>query len=427
MKVLVCDDLSGSAKEIEQAIKEGTQGNVEVKSLVKEQFIEQLKKLFGRAKRSLDEPANYSEADKLLFDDADVVILDNNLAHLDVDGTRLTAESIAGYVRAFTSGAYLVSLNKNTDVDFDLRYLVGDYTTRADLALNTKHLANPGLWTGNPADAKEGFLPWYWPCLSKAAGRRREQINFVIGRLDEAIFAALKVPAKDVMGFLSLHARGALAPDALSDEQAGMGTQLAQLTFRSVFVAKDRSLPIMDDRKALANVDSDVIRGVIGRVVAADIDLWIRRDVLGPQGALVDVPHLLLRFPVLLEQRARDVAGWNDSLRTSAPPFGMERHLYEEHIAKAKFEVDVWAPSPAFWWPNIKADEKLNQLYLQAKQEEWADVVFCEDRSIFVQRSPQDGGPAATEFSAEFEGSWTRRHVARINGVRYAPRSRFAV
>lgn len=427
MKILVCDDLADRAKEIAETVKEANQGDIDVQEpLVKDKFIEELKKLFGRAKRCLADPQSYNESEKLRFDDVDIVIIDNNLANLDVDGTRLTAESIVGYVRAFTSAAYLVSLNKNPDVDFDLRYLVGDFTTRADLALNQEHLANPALWTGNPSDAKDGFFPWYWPCLSKVADRRRDQVDFVINRLDEAIFSALKVPTEEVMGFLSLHARGALSPEALSDGQGEEGASLVGLTFRDVFVARDRSLPIKDDRESLVNVDSHIIRAVIGRVVAADIDLWIRRDVLGPQDALIDVPHLLSRFPLLLGTRASDVAGWNGSLGTSAPPFGMEPDLYEQHIAGAKLQLDVWVPSPAFWWPKIKASEKLNELFVQAKQEEWADVVFCEDRSIFVERTPTDGTPP-TEFSAEFEGSSTRRSVAKIDGIRYAPRSRFAV
>ena len=113
-------------------------------------------------------------------------MIDNNLTHLKVSGGRLTAESIAGYIRAFTTGTYIISVNKNPDVDFDLRFLIGDYNTRTDLALNETHLGNRALWTGDPRDADDGFIPWYWPHLDGVAKRRKEQIAFVHERLDEA-------------------------------------------------------------------------------------------------------------------------------------------------------------------------------------------------------------------------------------------------
>ena len=46
---------------------------------------------------------------------------------------------------------------------------------------------------------------------------------------------------------------------------------------------------------------------IIARVVAAYIDRWFRRDVLGPQEALVDLPHLLMRLPFLLGEKAGDL------------------------------------------------------------------------------------------------------------------------
>ena len=161
--------------------------------------------------------------------------------------------------------------------------------------------------------------------------------------------------------------------------------------------------------------------------MAADIDLWFRRDVLGPQDMLVDVPHLLMRMPFLLGTKVSDIDHWNRAITETVAPFGMEQKLFDDHLSKAQFKHEMWVSSASFWWPTLKYDEKLNELFFQSKHEDWLDVVFCEDRSVFLARSLGDEEGAPIEFSAEFEGSWGRRHVARIAGIQYAPRSRFAV
>jgi hypothetical protein len=160
--------------------------------------------------------------------------------------------------------------------------------------------------------------------------------------------------------------------------------------------------------------------------VAADIDLWFRRDVLGPQEALVDIPHLLMRMPFLLGDGASEIERWNHAASENTEPFGLDEEIYGEHLAGAKSQHDIWVSSPSFWWSNLKANDKLDAFFFEKREKEWADVVFCEDSSAFAERSPS-GGRAPMEFSAEFEGSWGRRYVARIGGARYAPRTRFAI
>ena len=159
----------------------------------------------------------------------DVVVLDNNLADLQHSGALHTAEAIAGYVRAFTDIPYVVSLNKNSDVDFDLRYLIGDYQTLADSALNTDHLAHRGLWDG-PSGGKAGsFRPWYWPLLNDAPARRRRQIEVVKKVLDDPILPTLSFSEEDI-GYLTRHAKGALSADS-TDEEIG-GSDLSEVLCR---------------------------------------------------------------------------------------------------------------------------------------------------------------------------------------------------
>jgi len=426
MKVLVCDDRT-SGEDIIKAIHESGEKAI-VTQLLGPDLTKVLKELFVLVKECLDHPKSCKSTSGLPFDDVDLVFLDNNLAELEIAGTRLTAESIAGYVRAFTDAPYVVSLNKNPHVDFDLRYLVGDYATHADLALNTRQISNPALWTGIPADAKNGFVPWYWPCLRTVASRRRRQIEFIQAHFEERVCSTLNIP-NEAYEFLSLHALGALYPLAEFDghvEKDGK-KPFEDVTFRDVFLARDRSLPAEADRVILAKSPSADVSKIVSRVVAADIDLWFRRDVLGPQEALVDVPHLLARMPFLLGKRSSDFREWNKVVRADAVPYGLDQSLYESYLAKSQFKYEMWAPSPAFWWAQLKADEKLNAHYLEVKQSEWLDLVFCEDCSAFAERTPKNAQSSPTEFSAEFEGSWGRRYVAKMEGIRYAPLSRFAI
>jgi hypothetical protein len=430
VKVLVCDDRTNRSQDVVDAIAEADQRSIGVVQLKERELTEELEALFEHVNRCLANPKNCEAESGLSFDTADLVILDNNLAHLDFKGARLTAESIAGYIRAFTEARYIISLNKNPDVDFDLRYLVGDYATRADLALNTNHLANRALWTRKHNDAKGGFLPWYWPQLTTVWRRRQEQIAFVLAHLNDRVFGALGFPKSDVIPFLSLHAIGALSPFAESNGQTGGDSvPIDEVTFRDVFDASSRALPAADDRKKLSNAAKSGSRGarkIVSRVIAADIDLWFRRDVLGPQEALVDVPHLLMRMPFLLGDRAVDIKRWNKTVTATAPPFGLKPVLFKNHLAPLMFQHSMWVPSACFWWPKLKADEKLNQVFFQSKQDTWLDAVFCEDCSAFCKRAERTDCELS-EFSAEFEGSWGRRNVARIDSIHYAPRSRFAV
>lgn len=423
MKILVCDDEPKRCEQISAAIREA--GLPEPDKLVdteqSKKFSDELKKLFANVDNCIKNPTTCKSVEMPKFDDAEIVILDNNLAHLDVAGARLTAESIAGYIRAFTKARYVISVNKNPDVDFDLRYLVGDYSTKADLTLNDKHLANRALWSGKPEDANDGFLPWYWPNLSTVAQRRSKQIEFVRNHLNVPVVEAMEFPA-EALSFLSLHAKGALCPDE--------DIPFEKVRFRDVFVSRDRSLPSKKEREAILEAGTQrnaALLDIIARIVAADIDLWFRRDVLGPQESLVDIPHLLSRFPFLLGNRAKDINEWNKCVGVDTVPYGLDKKLYNDHLAGQEFKHRFWVPTSCFWWPKLKSDEKLNSYLFEAKESEWADVVFCEDRSVFVERAPKNGEQAPFIFAAEFEGSWRERYISRIQGIHYAPRSRLAL
>ena len=424
MKILVCDDQEEHCDYLVNTLQT-TQTDATVESLPPKELGTVLTELFGRIRRLLNCLASQStiEEEKTFFDGFDIIVIDNNLTHLNVSGGRLTAESIAGYLRAFTTGTYIISVNKNPEVDFDLRFLVGDYRTRADMALKDIHLGNRALWTGNPREAEEEFIPWYWPSLQNIVDRRQDQINFVRDRLEKQVFSSLDF-TNDAIFFLSDHALGALFPD--SNEYITDNLSIHDVTFRDVFLKVD-SLPIPDDRKLLHEAkENSTATEIVARVVAAYIDLWFRRDVLGPQAALVDIPHLLMRLPFLLGERVVDSDEWNRAIVTENPPYNLDMTLYKTYLEEAEFKHRMWTAGPCFWWPELKYNDTLNEYFMNMVETDWANVVFCEDTSSFVDRSSTDWGDV-TEFSAEFEGNWKRRYVQRIPGKQYSPRTRFAV
>jgi hypothetical protein len=434
MKFLVCDDLS--CDDTINAINEGTGYAHQIDSACSRELKEKLEYFFEAIEGFLDAIKKSSHASPPnQFDGYDIVFLDNNLSHLGIKGARLTAETIVGYIRAYSNANYIVSLNKNLEVDFDLRYLVGDYSTVSDLALNTHHLGNGALWTGDPSDTSNGFRPWYWPALLAEPERRSEQIEFVRNNIDNPVFEALGIPG-EMARYISRHAIGALSPlalyDAEDDNDFVIEDDIRTVTFIQSFIARNRSISDKIERKNLTEMlntksqEGEFIREMISRSVAADIDLWLRRDLIAPQDVLVDLPHLLVRMPFLIDLSSANLVDWNDAILNNHAPFGMEESIFDNYLAHNRFIQDIWVKSPTFFWQLLKSDDGLNDLYFSSNVDKWIDAAFCEDLSVFVDRGEQDEGSPA-EFEAEFEGSWRRRYVRKIEDLRYVPRSRFAI
>jgi hypothetical protein len=419
MRVLVCDDRRSECDAAMEAVRKGAPRGTRCEPLHSKDLGAALETLFSVVRDSLDGKT----VGKTPFDDQDIIILDNNLSHLDTKGARLTAEAVAGYVRAFATTPYVVSLNKNQEVDFDLQNLIGDNATRADLAVNTAHLENRSLWTGRSVDATDGFCPWYWPALALAPKRRRQQIAFVQRSLKKPILQSFQFPDSAVAA-LSRHAKGLLSPDAqYVTADAHVGKPISKVTFAEFFHSTARSLPAEEDREKLLKMKN---HRIIARTVAGELDVWFRRDVLATQDAIVDVPHLLVRMPFLLGKRAADLRAWNSAVAAERPPFGLEQSLYKKYLSRHRFDLNMWIPAPAFWGRSLKEDDKLSALFFKSEKSKWGDFVFCEDTRLF-ERRVDDGSSGPKEFVAEFESPWDRRYISNVKKKNYAPRSRLAL
>ena len=407
MRILVCDDEETQYKAARRLIPKSHQ----VSGLCAAPLKDALSGLFQSVLDLLGDTRSGSRPEtSKAFEGYDLVIVDNDLTVLKLGGVPLSAEGLIGYLRAFTDIPYIVSLNKNQTVDFDLRSLFGDDRSLADLALNTSHLKCERLWQSTG----ERFAPWYWPILPSAAGRRRKQIEFVRARLKTPIWRELDFP--DLASeYLSRHAKGALLI-------CGSEQKMQDTTFRQFFEGTRSLLP--RQKQALGDLadcgDPDALSAV-SRIVAADFDRWVRRHVLGPQDVLIDVPHLIVRMPFLLGDRVGDLEHWNQAARETKEPFGMDLDIHNRHVCGERFPLDMWVPSPCFWWPPLRGNRDLTELFLTSG--DWPDAVFCEDTSTFIEMPDDDDGTGPMEFEAEFEGSWPRRFVLHVDGKQYAPRS----
>lgn len=355
MKVLVCDDRETECDFAATKITNLDLDRVDVSTLHSDKLTEELRAFFRQI--SKDQPQGQVSS---AFDEYDIIFLDNNLSALAFEGARLTAESIAGYLRAYSTSSYIISLNKNPEIDFDLRYLVGDYSTVSDLALNTPHLGNKALWTGEPSDACNGFKPWYWPTLLREPMRRRKQVESVFTAIDMNILGELGI-SSEVVRHSSRRAFGTLSPDAKYDLSPEMvtkeGKEIEDITFRDFFLARNRSVTDSEDRERLSNQSNDdkFIKEVVSRAIAADIDLWIRRDLVAPQDALVDIPHLIARMPFLLGSSASSIIrGWNSAIISESSPFGLDNALFTAHVRERQVLNTHWIKSPTFYWPLLK-------------------------------------------------------------------------
>jgi hypothetical protein len=417
MRILICFDRKEESEEALDAVKKGGPKDPDLHVSCEKQLRSDLVKFFAGVNAVLEG----NKSPKSAFDGYDLIFLDNNLTHLDIKGARQTGEGVAGYLRAFTDTPYVISVNKNPDLDFDLQGLVGDAATRADLAINTAHLENPALWTGRVGDARDGFRPWYWPALNFEPNRRRKQIRFVQSRLKKPILSALGFDKRAILA-LSRTAKGVLSPEGRQPGSHDGSDLITRCTFEDFFLSSSRSVPAEEDRKCLVDTKN---RRAISRVVASDLDMWFRRDVAAPQDVIVDIAHLLTRMPFVLGQRASDVKAWNAAVQKVAPPFGLDKSIYKRHLSKTRCRLDLWIRSPSFWWATLKENEKLSQSFFRPQKEKWADCVFCEDISTFVSRG--NGASATHEFVADFESPWDRRYVRQLRGKRYVPRSRMAL
>jgi hypothetical protein len=138
--------------------------------------------------------------------------------------------------------------------------------------------------------------------------------------------------------------------------------------------------------------------------------------VLPELDILVDAPHLVSRYPSLLDGDPDDIKTWN---RTTQLSSYTELGLKSDLIEPFRLKKEHWLSRPVWLWDGLRECEDILEV-----REPWETVrpnwVFCEDISKFYEGDFQ-------EFVAEVESPFARRFVKYIDDIEYRPKVRFSL
>ena len=376
-KILVFDDVEAIASTWVQRIENGWEG-AQVNRVGKDAFLSLLKVINNRrSKWREDEGATIDTTHQA--DTADVIVVDYDLLQY-LNASDTTGSRLAYLLRCYSECGFIIVLNQFGSNDFQFT-LGSSPESFADLHVGDVQLGSPGLW-GTPFI---GFRPWHWPIVPHASNNFEKCVNDVQRNPDIPILEFLGLDK--VVHWLPKRAREFLQGRRRPEE----------MTFvdfvDSDIATKDRLIP-----------------GQMARVAAARVVTLLNSIILPEQSVLVDAPHLVARFPSLLETGREDIAEWNRLCNPSDP--GIDKIL-PPLMKTYKFPSPHWLWRPAWLWPEVRNDERIEEVLhpLPVAEVDW---VFCENVSRFV---PSE---FAQEFRANVSPPYIKRFVFRSDsqGVR---------
>ncbi len=395
--ILICDDDLELAEEWRDAVK----GVVSTKQYTVRPCVPTEKvragagELLSRRAAVRSGGDNARKAQDCVFDDVDILILDYDLLHIDEQRARYTGEGLARLARTFTKCGTVIVVNQFRNAHFDMS-LRGNLWSHADLNLKGDLLKRPGLWMDGPW---EGFRPWSWQSLNRAVETQHAREALVESQFSESIADALNMDEDGIIA-LSDTAFGFVAPEAGSVSDFGSRTFKCFLN------------DTVDGRDALATTDYEP--AAASRFVAARIGKWLEREVLGPQDALIDIPHLIERYPFLMGKDVADLDAWNAAIHAPG-------RLKAEIPDGCWFEPAEFLTRSAVWRHRFEAEAEVSERRHKYDYSNVPAFVFLEDTSEFAPLSE------ATEFRAGHHNAFDRRFVRRLADFNYAPQRRLAM
>lgn len=359
-----------------------------IESISNEDFKEELRVLRKRQSRTR---LGQRWDEKSLFDRTTVLVIDYDLLTASKD-VSLTGENVAYLTRCFSKCNFILGLNldiKIAGIDpFDLT-LRGHPESFCDLNIGSGQLNNEGLW----GDERKRFRPWYWPQLLDYLMSFEERVSEAIEHLDDAISKILEI-GRIIKTF----------PRSVTDFLAGAPRKT---TFRK-FVEKSGY--------GLRGRDESPPDEIMGRIAAARLSKWLERLVLTRQDIVVDAPHLVSRYPSLLEGEHSDINVWN---KTAQFEKFDKLSLDHKKIEKFRFRKTHWFSRPVWFWGDLSESSEIKEVQ-EPWERETVEYVFCEDSSSFHKQED------CMKFLMESDSPYKRRYIRnfRDEGVDYQPRVR---
>lgn len=347
-----------------------------------------------------------------LFDDCAMVIVDFDLLHhSSASAEYLTGENVAYLARCFSTCGVIIALNQYGDNDFDLT-LKGHPESFADVNVGGRQITSPGLWT----EGWQGFRPWGWPLLPKMEHAFNLRVADILDNLDAPIFGYLGFPEECV----PILSRGISEFIDVGKKSHG----IERITFREFATRSKNGYKGKDT--LLDSPKYKIPDPLLARVAVARISKWLERLILQGQDLLADAPHLVYRYPSLLEGEIDDLTNWNRTASLENPT------IHREPIARHKFEKEHWLSRPAWWFFRLRIDRAISEVSSPFNTER-PGYLFCEDISRFL---PED---ETQEFVADLDSPFTRRSVvdprtcrdpklaSELKKIDYRPEVRFSL
>lgn len=397
--VLILDDdeefARGWTEDVAQALGESASVSA-VKQATAAGDIEQLLQ-----RQKTVRAGEWVRAGKSVFDDVDVLVVDYDLVHISEGQARYTGEGICRLARAYSSCRLVVVLNQFVEADFDLSQRGNPSGSHADLNVSSRHVASKGLWNSGEW---EPFRPWHWPILPDAAKRHVAMMEHLSQSRTDGLLGALGFTA-DLANFLTDDAVGFV------DSKSRTIAELMKVTLAD-FMSDNSSSVEHRDGKALREQDVEYRFGL----AASRLTKWLKRMVVGPRNLLVDLPHLIQRYPFLLPpDRLNDRAAWEEL--TGPVPDWLQERIPKDAWA----DCELWSRVPYVWLPVLDSDEDFREARYDFDYSGAPEWVFAEDHSKFLE--PDE----AKMFKTDFGNGFDRRFVKNIPGINYAPKRRFAL
>jgi len=427
LKIRVLDDDANLRDGWVNQIKTAS-GESDVEGLNWDSDDQEVVVLESRRRSFLDSQADatkvYSDTDRSVFDDVDLLFVDYKLFAdtSDPKKRRLTGLELAYLIRAYSKCKVIVALNSQggfmrAQRHFDLT--LRDASERIEnLHITSGDLVNPGLWR-LPDAAREDYRPWVWPLFSDEVSKHDARLAQARTLLDDASESKFLV---DLLGFdqEERYSVPAFAIDHLGRE--GLEATANDFLWYSGNVVRGDDFEIEHDRRKAEDRSKNLSKARTSlpciRLFAAAIHRWLERMVIPNLDVLIDRPHLLMRWPGLLSEAAEDAGRLTDWARS-----GMGSAVPADELEAYRFNNDCWLSRPAYWWSRLQRDEKLASRVKAASRAIRSKLVFQEDTSRFASSD------SSVRFRCNFPSTTATRFLAgpdKFKDINYEPASRLA-